>query len=187
MKFQIPERLKLQIEKKTLSRIKDAFIDEEAGLLSRLRKVEPSIYEIWVEIEATAGSFVDIEKGVDFGYLAFRISCDPKITYSEYSISSFTLSEFPFCCGICISGHSDVSPKYRKLGIGTILHRIKERIAGDILGYSMLMATDVSDNEPENGLLAKTGWSKLMTFKNERTGHDVSIHIRGLSVDKTDL
>lgn len=90
-------------------------------------------------------------------------------------IAEFTLISFPGCCGIVVSAHAYVLDKYRQLGIGSLLNKLRQQIAKE-WGYSILMCTDVENNVPQQKILANNGWDKLKTFVNKRTGNKVCIH-----------
>lgn len=87
-------------------------------------------------------------------------------------VCSFQLKEMPGCCGILISHHTEVSPKYRNKGINSFLQGIKEKIAREN-GYTCLLATVTSDNLPQIHILSKYGWKPRDSFKNKRTGNTV--------------
>lgn len=106
--------------------------------------------------------------------------------YHKYRmIGEFSLVAFPGCCGIVISTGATVNYDYRELGIGTMLHKLRKKIAID-WGYSVMVCTDVEANIPQQKILTNNGWSKVLTFKNSRTGNNVCMHTIVLNAEPTD-
>jgi len=83
------------------------------------------------------------------------------------------------CCGACISTASYVYDKYRNRGIGSIMNRVRAEVAREF-GYTVMICTDVIDNYPQQQVLKKNGWVHIASFVNNRTGHDIGIHIKAL-------
>jgi len=95
------------------------------------------------------------------------------------TIASFQLVEMPGCCGVLVSYHTCVSPKYREKGLASALHNIKLDM-GRSMGYTMMMCTDIVGNDPQKKILRKNGWKRLAVFKNNRTTNHVSIYAKNL-------
>ena len=94
---------------------------------------------------------------------------------NQQEIARFSLKQLPGCCGICVSFHANVSTTIRKKGIGSLLNKIRQQIAWNN-GYTILLCTDVEKNEPQQKILNKNGWQKIMTFNNRRTHNKVCLH-----------
>lgn len=90
----------------------------------------------------------------------------------DSSVVYFCLEQLPGCCGVLVSYHTNVYPKYQNKGINSFLQEIKEQIAIDN-GYTCLLATVTSDNLPQIHILTKYGWKPRDSFKNKRTGNVV--------------
>ena len=95
-------------------------------------------------------------------------------------VCTFSMSEFPGCCGIVISHNTTVYKKYEGKGINTFLQEIKEDIAVSN-GYSKMLATVVSTNEAEIHILEKAGWRKALEFVNKRTGNTVLTYLKDIT------
>lgn len=90
-------------------------------------------------------------------------------------IAQFSVSYFPGCCGIAISHFSWIREDRRNAGLGTVLNNIRIREAKR-WGFTVLMCTDIENNTPQQKILTKNNWQKLMTFTNLNTGNNVAIH-----------
>lgn len=91
-------------------------------------------------------------------------------------ISSFSLQQLPGCCGICVSFHNNIDPKFRGNGLNVILNNFRIELAR-YLGYTILMCTDVHNNIPQKKTLIKNGWQDIFRFRNKRTDNLVDISI----------
>lgn len=90
-------------------------------------------------------------------------------------VAGFELYPMIGCCGIAVSTHAFVNPSYRRKGIGTVLNLMRQELAvAD--GFSILLCTDVVDNEAQQKILNATGWKRAFSFLNRRTGNTVSLH-----------
>jgi hypothetical protein len=94
---------------------------------------------------------------------------------NDRAVAVFNLKELPGCCGVYVSFNCDVSSRYRKLGIGTLLNKMRQQIAWDH-GYTLLICTDVDSNLPQQKILKKNNWDKLTSFINRNTDNMVSLH-----------
>lgn len=101
------------------------------------------------------------------------------IKWGDISVAQWELYQMPHCCGICVSTKAEVNPTYRSRGIGTLLNNLRQDIAR-MLGYSLLLCTDIDKNTHQTQLLDTNGWRKVHTFVNRRTNNSVSIHVIGL-------
>jgi hypothetical protein len=95
-------------------------------------------------------------------------------TYKQFS--QFSLCQFPGCCGIMVSYHAHVHHLYTKVGLGTILNKLRIHIAR-WAGYTYLMATDLVDNEPQRKILKKNEWEDLLLFRNIRTDNKLALSV----------
>jgi hypothetical protein len=93
---------------------------------------------------------------------------------ANYPIASFKLYALPHCCGVMVSSQAFVAHKWRKRGIGQALNEMRQDL-GRFYGYSVMLCTDVVDNEVQRHILQKAGFQDLMQFNNKRTGHQVAI------------
>lgn len=91
-------------------------------------------------------------------------------------VASFELYSMPRCCGILLSCNATVSEGYRNKGLGSLLNKMRKEISTN-LGYTILLCTDRSQNEPQRKVLQKNEWEDIYKFKNKRTGNDVFISI----------
>lgn len=94
----------------------------------------------------------------------------------------FYLREMPGCCGILVSYHMYVYPKYKKMGIAWVLQDVKEKIARNN-GYTIIMCTTRLDNEIENHILEKSGWKIVDSLQNRRTLNHVLIWKKEVKYD----
>lgn len=94
-------------------------------------------------------------------------------------ISSWKLYELPHCCAIIVSCDAWVNFEYRKLGIGTILNKLRQDI-GKELGYTTMLCTDVINNEAQRQILAKNGWTDIYHLTNKRTKNKLAISVKDL-------
>ena len=107
---------------------------------------------------------------------------DLAIASRSYKLfGSFSLTQFPGCCGIMVSYHAKVYKQFQKAGLGTLLNQLRMHIAR-YEGYTYLMATDIINNEPQRKVLAKNGWEDILKFTNHRTGHPLALSIIELNV-----
>jgi GNAT superfamily N-acetyltransferase len=98
-------------------------------------------------------------------------------------ISDFKLIAMPHCNGMCISVGSYVDEKFRGKGIGTRLNQFRQDLAKHI-GYSVLICTDDSSNEPQKKLLKKNNWQDIFRFKNQISKNMIDISVKNLYDDR---
>ena len=91
-----------------------------------------------------------------------------------FLIGKFAMLPMPGCRGVVIFHHVEVEPRFRRMGLGETLLKIRMKVAKEV-GYSLAMATVRADNTTEGHLLAKTGWQNGRKFTNARTGHELGI------------
>lgn len=90
-------------------------------------------------------------------------------------VATFSLKEFPGCCGILVSYYSEVQEKYRKLGLGKLLLEVRMSAARH-MRYGQLSASVLSTNEIEKHLLNASGWIKTGEFRNPKTQNIVETY-----------
>jgi len=95
-------------------------------------------------------------------------------------ICSFSLGEFPGCCGTLISYHQQVGFDFRQKGISNFLQKIKEKIAR-YNSFSSLICTTVEGNSVERHILEKHGWRETGRFKNINSGNTVLYYTKDLN------
>lgn len=93
----------------------------------------------------------------------------------DTNLAQFNLIEMPGCCGVCISFNSWINYPYRRKGVGTLLAEFRKK-AANLLGYTVMLCTDVDSNIPQQRILDKLNWEQIYSFKNKRTGNNVNIH-----------
>lgn len=91
-------------------------------------------------------------------------------------ISTFRLVEMKGCCGIMISTNNTIYGKYTGKGLNNILNQFRIDLARE-LGYTILMCTDLDNNEPQRKTLIKNGWKDIYKFVNKRTNNLLNISI----------
>jgi len=99
-----------------------------------------------------------------------------QIDGKKHIISTFKTYEMPHCCAIMISCNVEVKEKYRNKGIGTILNKFRQEI-GKLLGYSLLLCTDIEQNIHQRKLLKNNGWKDVYNIVNKRTNNKVFISV----------
>jgi len=97
-------------------------------------------------------------------------------SFSEEEIASFKLIEMPGCCGICISTKALVNYRCRRKGIGTLLNRFRKELV-QLLGYGVLICTDLEDNDPQKKILDSEGFQHIYSFINPRTKNRLNISV----------
>jgi hypothetical protein len=90
--------------------------------------------------------------------------------------AQFSLVQFPGCCGAMISYHAAVFAPYHEQGLGTLLNELRKYIAR-ARGYTILLATDLTGNEPQRKILRKNGWKDIYTFTNRRTWNSLALSV----------
>jgi len=96
------------------------------------------------------------------------------VTIGTTPAATFTLVCMPGCCGIAISTACTVATPFRGKGLGTLLNRMRMQMAYE-LGYSVMLCTDVMNNTPQQLILRKNKWMRLLQFDNRRTYNSISL------------
>jgi len=97
----------------------------------------------------------------------------------EVGIAYWRLQPMPGCGGICISSSAEVHPAYRRMGLGTVLNRLRVYLASK-LGYGCILCTSIESNIAQNRILEKNGWKVKARFINPKTGNTVHISVKNL-------
>lgn len=97
----------------------------------------------------------------------------------EGPIATFSLQELPGCCGVIVSYWSEVTPTYRKKGIGAELLEIR-MMAARAMKYGSMLATVDKSNDEEVVLLNRARWDKVKEFRNPRTQNLIEIYLVNL-------
>ena len=108
--------------------------------------------------------------------------------YPNNYVSHSRLLQLPGCCGVMVSTASVVYPNCRNRGVGTLMNKFRQELAY-ALGYTILLCTDVTNNDHQRKILAKNGWQDLYSFINRRTHNNVAIsviHLREALSDHKD-
>lgn len=90
------------------------------------------------------------------------------------------LNEFPGCSQLLVSNHAFVFQVHRGKGHGEENHRLRLRRARD-LGYNAICCTVSAGNAVQKHILAKHKWTKVFSFNNDVSGHDVELWVKDLS------
>lgn len=118
--------------------------------------------------------------GVKDEWYTDKVDCGKyKLMVSKRIIASWELYQMKNCCGICVSTAAMVHHAYRKQGLGLILNQIRMDLAR-IMGYSLLLCTDVVKNTPQQKILSANKWKLIHRFVNQRTKNEIGIHVIGL-------
>ena len=99
-----------------------------------------------------------------------------RLVAGTYTIATWELYQMKNCCGICVSTAATVREDFKKKGLGKLLNQVRIDYA-KIMGYGLLLCTDVLKNKPQQKILDANGWEMVYSFKNPRTKNDVGIHV----------
>lgn len=102
-----------------------------------------------------------------------------KVLIGKATLSTFELYKMPHCCAIIVSCKAFVAPQFRGKRVGTLLNSFRQDI-GRALGYSLMMCTDIEQNEHQRKLLKTNGWKDIYDITNKRTGNRVYISVINL-------
>lgn len=95
------------------------------------------------------------------------------------TIAQFNLVMLPGCCGVVVSHGMFIAPDYRDKKLNNLLNSFKIEMAVDA-GYSLMICTDISTNEPEKKTLARNGWKDIYRFTNKRTHNVIDLTIKDI-------
>lgn len=106
--------------------------------------------------------------------------CSPLEVQSRPNVGSFYIVPFPGCCGLTIA--TGVSSRHKvRSGIGSRLFRLCELISKGN-GYTYMICTDVTKNEPTQKIFNNLKYENLLKFKSVRTTNEIVI--TGVDVTK---
>ncbi len=147
------DRAEMESKRKSLL---EAIVKEKAALdpsyLNEITKIVGGV----VGITSSGGSYV--------------------IKKDTQMIAQFNLQQLQGCCAVCVSYHATVSVPFQKKGLGKLLNSLRQQIAFN-QKYTVLLCTDRADNVPQQKILRKNKWKKLISFKNRKTNNDVNLHV----------
>ena len=94
-------------------------------------------------------------------------------------VTIFTLEQMKGCNGIVISRRVEITPDFRGKGYGSAFCTMRENIARHF-GFSLIVCTIVVGNIPQEKIMAKNGWQKMVDFTNKKTSNNVSLYYKQL-------
>lgn len=94
----------------------------------------------------------------------------------ETPIATFSLTQLPACCGVCVGNSAATYDPFRNKGLGTLLNKMRIDMATEA-GFGIMLATDISHNTPNVKIFDKNGWKKIYEFANPRTANVVDIRV----------
>jgi ribosomal protein S18 acetylase RimI-like enzyme len=90
------------------------------------------------------------------------------------------VDSLPGCSQIAVIHGAYVLPQARGHGVGRLAHQSRlSRLQKDLL-YDAAICTADESNIAQINILEKEGWHRAMTFTSRKTGHRVSIWVKGL-------
>lgn len=98
---------------------------------------------------------------------------------SNESVGWFTLCPMPGNCGMVVSTGTRVRWERRGRGLSYVLHEAKEELSR-ALGYTKMISTVQSFNDPQIISAKKSGWREVDEFTNKRTNNDILIMVKDL-------
>jgi hypothetical protein len=175
-----------------------ALVDKYQKLIGGLLGIEPRLIRFFVKAGANNK---EMEIGLEYqpdedkkDWIEFQSWCEGDFVvkrmddaaskshpanYWDLVISTFKLYRMPHCCGIVVSCNANVRETYRHKRVGTVLNNLRQDIAR-MLGYTVMLCTDIAQNEHQRRLLKTNGWKDVLDFKNRRTGNTVILSYIGL-------
>ena len=103
-------------------------------------------------------------------------SRDFKLYIGNVKVAKWCLVEMPGCCAICVYTGAEVKPAYRNKGIGTNINDLACAIARTD-NYTIMMATDITSNAPQQKIFSSGSWEELQKFINVKTNNQVGVYI----------
>lgn len=102
------------------------------------------------------------------------IKLGEKLASYQYA-ATFRVVEFPGCCGLSILTAVHAVPQNK--GVGTLVHELAEEMSKET-GYTYMVVTDVTSDEPEMKIWSKLRYKTLHTFTSARTSNEISIAVK---------
>jgi hypothetical protein len=173
-----------------------ALVDKYQKLIGGLLNLAPSSIKFYVTQSGDPTHLVsskELEIGAEYqpdadkkDWIIFNAWCEgsfvvrcERTNIKPTNISTFKLYRMPHCCGIIVSCNAFVAEQYRHRRVGTVLNNLRQDIAR-MLGYTIMLCTDIAQNEHQRRLLKTNGWKDVLDFKNRRTGNTVILSYIGL-------
>lgn len=164
--------LPLTVEPPVYTGEKGLFIQQTTAKLDAFFEGKP-----WHLVSNQSGR--PFARTLDLGSFSLSLDGAPNYYNRNNTIASFSLASMVNCCGICVSTEARVVEAWQRKGLGTLLNAIRIDWAR-VLGYGLLLCTDIASNTPQRRVLAKNGWQDIHTFRNPRTGNDVVLSVINL-------
>ena len=89
-------------------------------------------------------------------------------------LGKFSLNQLDGCCGICVLFNMMINPEYRSQKLGQYLMNVQKSIAVE-KDFSIMICTDVINNEPQKAILKKHGYIPQFKFINRKTKNCVEL------------
>lgn len=99
-------------------------------------------------------------------------------------VARWSLVEMPGCCAVCIYTGAFVEPKFREKGFGGCINDLAIAIARHDK-YTVMIATDVTDNYPQQKIFSANGWKEFYKFKNIKTDNEIGAYLIQLGSTNT--
>lgn len=90
------------------------------------------------------------------------------------------LNEFPGCSQLLVSNHAFIFNVHKGTGKGSHNHRLRLKRARE-LGYNAICCTVRAENAVQKHILEKHKWTKVFSFDNDVTGHEIELWVKDLS------
>jgi GNAT superfamily N-acetyltransferase len=135
--------------------------------------LEKAMADTSLNLRFSMDSYYDSKDNINGG--KFRIYTLPNFEL----VTIFTLEQMKGCNGIVISRSVEITPDFRGKGYGSAFCTMRENIAKDF-GYSLIVCTIVVGNIPQEKIMAKNGWQKMVQFMNQKTSNNVSLYYKHL-------
>lgn len=92
---------------------------------------------------------------------------------------SYQLTPMPGCHAVLISHDSWLDKDKQGFGLGDYFHKERLKLAQDA-NISCMTCTVEEQNKVEKHILTKNGWTKVHTFHNKHTDHEVGLWVKNL-------
>jgi hypothetical protein len=159
-----------------------SFLTKYRVIIAGLLGVQPSSIKFSTLYQGTFTEFSDellYEKpDSDFNLGWYRVTIESPGALSK-TVASFKLYQMPHCCAIAVSCEAYVYPEFRNKKIGTTMNKFRQELC-KLLGYSVLMCTDIEQNTHQRKLLKTNGWKDIHDIVNSRTHNRVFISVKNL-------
>lgn len=153
--------------------------EETLDELTHLLSIKRDDVKITVERPITHPPYletVDLKEGLQ----EWLTNATFRIYHKNDEVTRFSLKDFPFCCGYLVSGFVVVHPNYRHYGIGSMMNKLRCRIAA-ATGHISLICTVVKGNKAQEKVLMKNGWSIITEGISPKTGNYIQMYAVNLN------